>query len=51
MDTTGSDPERRLTQRVRLLPEEDAIGEPDDQDDDRDDTLPADLWYRAGSCP
>ena len=31
--------------RVRpLLPEEDAIGDPDD-DDDQDDTLPADLWY------
>jgi hypothetical protein len=31
----------------RLLPEEDAIGDPDDPEDDQDDTLPADLWYRA----
>ena len=28
-----------------LLPEEDAIGDPDDGDDEQDDTLPADLWY------
>lgn len=28
-----------------LLPEEDAIGDPDDPEDDQDDTLPADLWY------
>lgn len=27
-----------------LLPEEDAIGDPDDGDS-QDDTLPADLWY------
>ena len=31
----------------RLLPEEDAIGDPDDPEDDQDDTLPADLWYRG----
>lgn len=31
-----------------LLPEEDAIGDPDDEDSDQDDTLPADLWY---GCP
>lgn len=30
----------------RLTPEEDAIGDPDD-DDDIDDTLPADLWFRS----
>ncbi len=29
-----------------LTPEEDAIGDPDD-DDEIDDTLPADLWFRA----
>jgi hypothetical protein len=32
-----------------LTPEEDAIGDPDDADDDVDDTLPADLWYRSSS--
>jgi hypothetical protein len=32
-----------------LLPEEDAIGDPGDEDEDQDDTLPADLWYRAVS--
>jgi len=32
----------------RLTPEEDAIGEPDDEEeDDIDPTLPADLWFRA----
>ena len=31
----------------RLLPEEDAIGDPDNPEDDQDDTLPADLWYRG----
>ncbi len=30
-----------------LTPEEDAIGDPDDEDDEIDDTLPADLWFRA----
>jgi hypothetical protein len=34
------EPERRLT------PEEDSIGEPDDLDDEIDDLLPADLWFR-----
>jgi hypothetical protein len=29
----------------RLTPEEDAIGEPDETDDDIDDLLPADLWF------
>jgi hypothetical protein len=29
----------------KLTPEEDAIGDPDD--DDIDDTLPADLWFRG----
>jgi hypothetical protein len=29
----------------RLTPEEDAIGDPEN-DDDIDDTLPADLWFR-----
>jgi hypothetical protein len=28
-----------------LTPEEDAIGEPDDLDEEVDDTLPADLWF------
>jgi hypothetical protein len=28
----------------RLTPEEDVIGDPD-EDDDIDDTLPADLWF------
>ncbi|MCC6315375.1 MAG: hypothetical protein IT337_15330 [Thermomicrobiales bacterium] len=29
-----------------LTPEEDAIADPDEVDDDIDDTLPADLWFR-----
>ena len=33
------------TRAAVLLPEEDAIGDPDDADDEQDDTLPADLWY------
>jgi hypothetical protein len=28
-----------------LTPEEDTIGEPDEDDDDIDDLLPADLWF------
>jgi hypothetical protein len=40
--TAPAPPLRPRTCR-RLLPEEDAIGEPDD--DEQDDTLPADLWY------
>ncbi len=31
-----------------LTPEEDAVGDPDDEaDDDIDPTLPADLWFRS----
>ena len=30
-----------------LTPEEDAIGNPDDVDDEIDDLLPADLWFRS----
>lgn len=30
-----------------LTPEEDAIGHPDDLDDEIDDLLPADLWFRV----
>lgn len=29
-----------------LTPEEDAVGDPDDVDDEIDDLLPADLWFR-----
>jgi hypothetical protein len=34
-----------------LLPEEDAIDDPDEEDDEIDDLLPADLWFghRLGS--
>ena len=28
-----------------LTPEEESVGDPDDEDDDIDDTLPADLWF------
>ncbi len=28
-----------------LLPEEDAIIGPDDEDEDPDDSVPADLWF------
>lgn len=28
-----------------LTPEEDAIGDPDDEGDEIDDLLPADLWF------
>ena len=31
---------------MRLTPEEDAIGDPEDEDEEIDDTLPADLWFR-----
>jgi hypothetical protein len=31
-----------------LTPEEDAIGDPDDDSDDIDEMLPADLWFRYG---
>ena len=31
----------------QLLPEEDAIADPDD-DDEADPTLPGDLWFRVG---
>lgn len=30
-----------------LTPEEDAIGDPGEEDDEIDDLLPADLWFRA----
>ena len=30
-----------------LTPEEDAVGDPDDEDDEIDDTLPSDLWFRG----
>jgi hypothetical protein len=34
-----------------LTPEEDAIGDPDEEDDDIDDTMPADLWFQMrASC-
>lgn len=29
----------------RLTPEEESVGDPDDDEDDIDDTLPADLWF------
>lgn len=28
-----------------LTPEEDAISEPDDDEDEIDETMPADLWF------
>jgi hypothetical protein len=31
--------------QTRLTPEEDSIGDPEDQDDEIDDLLPADLWF------
>ncbi len=32
--------------RVRpLTPEEEAVADPEDDEDDIDDTLPADLWF------
>ena len=35
---------KQMSNRV-LTPEEDAIGDPDEPEDDVDDTLPADLWF------
>jgi hypothetical protein len=35
----------RTENRRVLTPEEDAIGEPEEADDDVDDMLPADLWF------
>jgi hypothetical protein len=34
--------------KLRLTPEEDSIGDPDEQDDEIDDLLPADLWFHNG---
>lgn len=31
--------------KPQLTPEEDSIGDPDEQDDEIDDLLPADLWF------
>ena len=28
-----------------LTPEEESVGDPDDDEDDIDDTIPADLWF------
>jgi hypothetical protein len=33
--------------RRALTPEEDSIGDPGDEDNEIDDLLPADLWFRA----
>jgi hypothetical protein len=33
--------------RPALLPEEDAIEDPDEDDDEADPTLPGDLWFRG----
>ena len=44
MDDRPRDQSNLSTDRV-LTPEEDAIGVPDDEDDDVDDLLPADLWF------
>lgn len=30
---------------ARLTPEEEAVDEPDDLDDEFDETLPGDLWF------
>lgn len=39
---------RRFCIRMQeLTPEEDSIGDPDEIDDEVDDLLPADLWFRA----
>jgi hypothetical protein len=32
----------------KLTPEEDSIGDPADEIDEIDDTLPADLWFSSG---
>jgi hypothetical protein len=32
---------------AHLTPEEDAIGDPTDEDDEIDDLLPADLWFHT----
>ena len=39
-------PPPRSRSAVRpLTPEEEAINDPDDEEDDVDETLPADLWF------
>ena len=43
MQTRPND--NRTVPRSRLTPEEDSIGDPEDQDDEIDDLLPADLWF------
>jgi len=37
----------QITVNRNLTPEEDAVGDPDEDNDDIDDTLPADLWFRG----
>jgi hypothetical protein len=54
VDSFGLEPNNEWSGKVfdpieRLTPEEDSIGEPDDQDDEIDDLLPADLWFRGQS--
>jgi hypothetical protein len=39
--------QKTTLKRNRLTPEEDSIGDPGDQDDEIDDLLPADLWFRT----
>lgn len=46
MGVRTSSPRLGAAERT-LTPEEDAIGDPNGDDDDIDDTLPGDLWFRA----
>ena len=35
--------------KSNLTPEEDAIGDPNEDSDEIDDSLPADLWFRVNA--
>ena len=45
LPTSAQPPPRGVSPPSLLTPEEDAIADPDEDDDEIDDTLPADLWF------
>jgi hypothetical protein len=49
MDVSHMHPPTRPSRGLSagLTPEEDAIGDPDEQGDEIDDLLPANLWFHA----
>jgi hypothetical protein len=41
----------RVMNVMLLTPEEDSVGDPDEDSDEIDDLLPADLWFRTRIAP